>query len=29
VLINQVAVTYLPALPGWVATRDMVKRNYL
>jgi glycosyltransferase 2 family protein len=29
VLINQVAVTYLPALPGWIATRDMVKRNYL
>jgi uncharacterized membrane protein YbhN (UPF0104 family) len=29
VLINQIAVTYLPALPGWVATRDMVKRNYL
>ncbi len=29
VLINQLVVSYLPALPGWVATRDMIRRDYL
>lgn len=29
VLANQVVATYLPAIPGWFATRDLVKRDHL
>jgi undecaprenyl-diphosphatase len=29
VLANQVVATYLPAVPGWFATRDLVKRDHL
>lgn len=29
VLVNQLVTTYLPALPGWVATRDMFRRDLL
>lgn len=29
VLANQLIVTYLPAVPGWFATRDLVRRDYL
>ncbi|MGA2010358.1 MAG: lysylphosphatidylglycerol synthase transmembrane domain-containing protein [Solirubrobacteraceae bacterium] len=28
-IINQLVVTYLPALPGWLAMRDLVGRDYL
>jgi uncharacterized membrane protein YbhN (UPF0104 family)/membrane-associated phospholipid phosphatase/tRNA A-37 threonylcarbamoyl transferase component Bud32 len=29
VLLNQLVVSYIPAVPGWIATRDMLRRNYL
>lgn len=29
VLANQVVATYLPAIPGWFATGDLVKRDHL
>lgn len=29
VLTNQLVVSYLPALPGWWATQDMLHRDYL
>jgi uncharacterized membrane protein YbhN (UPF0104 family) len=29
VLLNQLVVSYVPALPGWIATRDMLRRDYL
>jgi len=29
VLTNQMVVNYLPALPGWFATRRLMKRDYL
>ncbi len=29
VLLNQLVVTYLPAAPGWLATRDMLRRDLL
>ena len=29
VLANQVLTIYLPAIPGWFATRDLVKRDWL
>jgi uncharacterized membrane protein YbhN (UPF0104 family) len=29
VLANQLVYYYLPALPGWFATRDLVRRDYL
>ncbi len=29
VLANQLAFNYLPAIPGWFATRDLVRRDYL
>jgi len=29
VLVNQIVVNYLPAIPGWVATRHLMKRDYL
>jgi uncharacterized membrane protein YbhN (UPF0104 family) len=29
VLANQLVVTYLPAMPGWFATEDLIRRNYL
>jgi undecaprenyl-diphosphatase len=28
-IVNQLVVTYLPAIPGWVATRHLIARNYL
>jgi undecaprenyl-diphosphatase len=28
-LTNQLVVTYLPAVPGWLATRDLIGRDYL
>jgi undecaprenyl-diphosphatase len=28
-LINQVVVSYLPALPGWFATKDLLRAQYL
>lgn len=28
-LANQLAVTYLPAIPGWVATRHLLQHHYL
>jgi uncharacterized membrane protein YbhN (UPF0104 family) len=28
-LANQVAMTYLPAIPGWFATRHLLKNEYL
>jgi uncharacterized membrane protein YbhN (UPF0104 family) len=28
-LTNQLVVTYLPAIPGWLATRDLIRREYL
>jgi tRNA A-37 threonylcarbamoyl transferase component Bud32/uncharacterized membrane protein YbhN (UPF0104 family) len=28
-LLNQLVVTYLPAIPGWMATRHLLKTNYL
>ena len=28
-LTNQMVVTYLPAIPGWLATRDLIEREYL
>ena len=28
-LINQVVVSYLPALPGWFATKDLLRAEYL
>jgi membrane-associated phospholipid phosphatase/uncharacterized membrane protein YbhN (UPF0104 family) len=28
-LANQLVVTYLPAVPGWLATRDLIGRDYL
>ena len=28
-LVNQVVVSYLPALPGWPATRDLLRAQYL
>jgi uncharacterized membrane protein YbhN (UPF0104 family) len=28
-LTNQFVVTYLPAIPGWLATRDLIARDYL
>jgi undecaprenyl-diphosphatase len=28
-LVNQVVVSYLPALPGWFATRDLLRAQYL
>jgi uncharacterized membrane protein YbhN (UPF0104 family) len=29
VLANQLAYYYLPAVPGWFATRDLIRRDYL
>jgi glycosyltransferase 2 family protein len=29
VLLNQVVVGYLPAIPGWFATEDLIRRDYL
>src|SRR5436305_5716036 len=29
VLTNQLVVTYLPAVPGWFATRNLLERDYL
>jgi undecaprenyl-diphosphatase len=29
VLTNQIVVSYLPAIPGWLATRHLVRRDYL
>jgi len=29
VLANQLVVTYLPAIPGWFATEDVIRRDYL
>jgi hypothetical protein len=29
VLAQQVAVTYLPAIPGWFATRDLLRKGML
>jgi hypothetical protein len=29
VLTHQLAVTYLPAIPGWFATNDLVKKGML
>jgi uncharacterized membrane protein YbhN (UPF0104 family)/tRNA A-37 threonylcarbamoyl transferase component Bud32 len=29
ILTNQIVVSYLPAVPGWLATRDMMRRDYL
>jgi uncharacterized membrane protein YbhN (UPF0104 family)/tRNA A-37 threonylcarbamoyl transferase component Bud32 len=29
VLTNQLVVSYLPAIPGWFATNDLLKRDYL
>ncbi len=29
VLINQIVYNYLPALPGWFATRDLMRHDYL
>jgi len=29
VLNNQLVVTYLPAIPGWLATRSLLERDYL
>jgi uncharacterized membrane protein YbhN (UPF0104 family) len=29
VLANQLAVNYLPAVPGWFATRHLLQRRYL
>ena len=29
VLANQLVFNYLPAIPGWFATRDLVRRDYL
>ena len=29
VLANQLAYYYLPAIPGWFATRDLIRRDYL
>jgi uncharacterized membrane protein YbhN (UPF0104 family) len=28
-LVNQLVVTYLPAIPGWLATRNLIGRDYL
>jgi glycosyltransferase 2 family protein len=28
-LTNQLAVTYIPAIPGWMATRHLLQSNYL
>jgi uncharacterized membrane protein YbhN (UPF0104 family) len=28
-LANQLTVTYLPAVPGWVATRHLLRHGYL
>jgi uncharacterized membrane protein YbhN (UPF0104 family) len=29
VLVNQLVVYYLPAIPGWFATEDLIRRDYL
>jgi uncharacterized membrane protein YbhN (UPF0104 family)/tRNA A-37 threonylcarbamoyl transferase component Bud32 len=29
ILANQLVVSFLPAIPGWIATRDMLNRGYL
>ena len=29
VLVNQIIYNYLPAVPGWFATRDLARRDYL
>ena len=28
-LANQLVVSYIPAVPGWLATRHLVQHNYL
>jgi uncharacterized membrane protein YbhN (UPF0104 family) len=28
-IVNQLVVTYLPAIPGWLAMRDLISRDYL
>jgi uncharacterized membrane protein YbhN (UPF0104 family) len=28
-LVNQVVVSYLPAIPGWFATKDLLRAQYL
>jgi uncharacterized membrane protein YbhN (UPF0104 family) len=28
-LVNQVIVSYLPAIPGWFATQDLLRAQYL
>jgi undecaprenyl-diphosphatase len=28
-LVNQIVVSYIPALPGWFATRDLLRAEYL
>jgi hypothetical protein len=29
VLANQLVFYYLPAVPGWFATRDLLRRDFL
>jgi uncharacterized membrane protein YbhN (UPF0104 family) len=29
ILANQLVVSFIPAVPGWFATRDMFKRGYV
>jgi undecaprenyl-diphosphatase len=29
ILANQLVVSFLPAVPGWIATRDMLSRGYI
>ena len=29
VLVNQIVYNYLPAVPGWFATRDLARHDYL
>jgi uncharacterized membrane protein YbhN (UPF0104 family) len=29
ILADQLVVSFIPAVPGWVATKDMFKRGYL
>ncbi len=28
-IINQLVITYLPAIPGWLAMHDLIGRDYL
>ena len=29
ILTNQIVLNYLPAIPGWLATRHLIKHDYL